>query len=163
MVAMTKLPALTCESSDQNVLAVDNNGKLMGINLGTATVTCQMTYKTSVMATVDITVIENVGHVYSIIITGSTMIYLGSSTSYVAHFYDNGTEVFDKSAIWTIQNQDGTTASAYATITSSIGNGATVKASSNVSHINKYAILSATLSDDPAVFKEFIIKVKSLM
>ena len=162
-IVMTTLPALTYISSDQNVLTVDNNGKLMGINSGTATITCQMTYKTSVKAVIDITVVENANHVYTINVTGSTTVKLGQSQSYVARFYDNGTEVFDKSAIWTICNQDGTIVSAYATITTSTGNGATVKASSNISYISKYVVLKATLSDDSAVFKEFTIQLKSLI
>lgn len=160
-VAMNPLPALTYMSSDSNVVAADNTGKLLGINVGNATVTCEMTYENTVKDTIDITVVEVVSHTYTIIITGSTTIKLGQSQSYVSHFYDNGTEVFDKSAIWSIRNQDGTT-TAYATITSSTGNGATVKASSNSSYVNKYVVLKATLSDDPAVFAEFTIQIKSL-
>jgi hypothetical protein len=160
-VSMNPLPALTYMSSDSGVVAVDNNGKLMGINVGTATVTCHMSYENTVQGTIDITVVEIVSHIYTITITGSTTVKLGQSQSYVAHIYDNGTEVFDKSAVWSIKNQDGTT-TAYATITSSTGNGATVKATSNSSYVNKYVVLTATLSDNSAVFAEFTIQIKSL-
>ncbi|HZK71296.1 MAG TPA: hypothetical protein VFD03_07230, partial [Clostridia bacterium] len=162
-IAMNPLPALTFVSSDQDVLVVDNNGKLMGLNIGTATVTCQMTYKDSVKASIDITVVESVSPVYSINITGSTSIKLAQNQSYVAHFYNNGTDVNDKSAVWTISNQDGTTTPEYTTITSSTGNGAVVKASINPTHVNRYVILKATLSDDSLIFKEFTIQVKSLI
>jgi len=160
---MNPLPALTFLSSDSTIVSVDNTGKMMGINPGTATITCQMTYKSSVKATISITVVEIVSHVYTIGITGSTTVKLGQSQSYVAHFYDNGTEVFDKSAVWTIRNQDGTTSPAYATITTSTGNSVTIKGNSSSTYINKYIVLKATLSDDATVFKEFIVQLKSLI
>ena len=161
-IAMNPLPALTYMSSDSSVLAVDNTGKLMGVNPGTATVTCHMTYENTVQSTIYITVVEIVSHVYTITVTGSTTVKLGQSQSYVAHFYDNGTEVFDKSAIWTIRNQDGTTSPAYATITTSTGNSVTIKGNSSSTYVNKYIVLKATLSDDETVFKEFIVQLKSL-
>src|SRR5665648_1109316 len=65
-IAMNPLPALTYVSSDQNILAVDNSGKLMGINSGAAIVTCQMTNKSTIKATIDITVVEIVSHSYTI-------------------------------------------------------------------------------------------------
>ena len=52
---------------------------------------------------------------------------VGKSKSYVAKFYDNGTEVFDQSGVWSIRNQDHSTA-VMASITASTGNSATVKA-----------------------------------
>ena len=161
-IAMNPLPALTYMSSDSSVLAVDNTGKLMGINPGTATVTCQMTYEDTVQGTIEITVVEVVSHVYTITVTGSATVKLGQSQSYVARFYDNGTEVFDKSANWTIRNQDGTTTVAYATITTSTGNSVTIKGSSSSTYVNKYIVLKATLSDDETVFKEFTVQLKSL-
>jgi len=161
-IAMNPLPALTYMSSDSSVLAADNTGKLMGINPGTATVTCQMTYENTIQGTIDITVVEIVSHVYTIGITGSPTVKLGQSQSYVAHFYDNGTEVFDKQAIWTIRNQDGSTSPAYATITTSTGNSVTIKGNSSSTYVNRYMVLTATLSDDATVFKEFIVQLKSL-
>jgi hypothetical protein len=162
-IVMNPLPALTYISSDSSVLAADNTGKLMGINAGTAMVTSQMTYENTVKDTIDITVVEIVSHVYTIGITGSATVKLGQSQSYVAHFYDNGTEVFDKQAIWTIRNQDGTTSPAYATITTSTGNSVTIKGNSSSTYVNKYIVLTATLSDDVTVYKEFIVQLKSLI
>ena len=155
---MNPLPALTFLSSDSNIVTVDNTGKLMGINSGTATITCHMTYKSSVNATISITVVEIINHVYTIAITGSTSVKMGLSQSYVAHFYDNGTEVFNKSATWSLRNQDGTT-TLYATLTASTGNGATVKGVT----MNKNVILKAVLSDNFAVFNEFVILVKGII
>jgi hypothetical protein len=86
---------------------------------------------------------------------------LGQSQSYVAHIYDNVNEVFDKSVAWSIRNQDGTS-TPYASITASTGNSATVKAASSSAYLNKYVVLTATLSDDSTVFKEFNIQIKSL-
>jgi len=162
-IVMNPLPALTYMSSDSSVLAADNTGKLMGINSGTATVTCHMTYENTIQSTIDITVVEVFTHVYTIGITGSTTIKIGMSKSYVAQFYDNGIEVFDKQAIWTITNQDGSTSPAYATITASTANSVTIKGNSSSTYVNRYMVLTATLSDDATVFKEFIVQLKSLI
>jgi len=156
--AMNPIPALTFLSSNSTILSVDNTGKMMGISPGTATITCQMAYNASVKATISITVVETINHVYTIAITGSTSVKMGLSQSYVAHFYDNGNEVFDKSAMWSLRNQDGTT-TLYATLTVSTRNGATVKGVT----MNKNVILKAVLSDNSTVFDEFIIQVKGII
>ena len=161
-VAMNPLPALTFLSSDSNIVAVDNNGKLMGINSGAAIVTCQMTNKSTIKATIDITVVEIVSHSYTIDITGLITIKVSKSQSYVAHSYDNGIETFDKSVVWSIRNQDGTTSVAYAWITSSTGNSVAITAVTSSTYANKYVVLKATLADDETVFKEFVIQLKNL-
>jgi hypothetical protein len=160
---MTTIPDLTYLSSDPDIVAVDNTGKLMGINTGTAIITCQMAYRSEVKAMINITVTEMVSHQYTINVSGSTIVKLGQRKSYVANSYDNGIEIFDKSVAWTIRNQDGTDTPAYATITASTGNGVTVKASDVPAHILKYVVLRATLSDDASVFKEITIQIKSLI
>ena len=156
-------PAITFTSSDSNYVSVDNNGKVMGISPGQAIITAKLTYHNAVTDSITITTVETLTHNYSITIIGSAIIKLGMNQSYVAHIYDNGVEVFDKSVVWSIRNQDGTTGTAYATITASTGNSATIKATSNSSYINKYVILKATLSDDVSVFKEFTIQIKGLI
>ena len=95
-------------------------------------------------------------------ITGSITIKLGQSQSYVLHIYDNGSEVFDKSVVWIVSNQAGTTSPAYASITASTGNSVTIKAISSSTYANRYIVLKATLSDDETVFKEFSVQLKSL-
>jgi hypothetical protein len=134
----------------------------MGISLGQAIITAKLTYHDTVSDSITITTVETLTHSYTINITGSTTIKLGQSQSYVAHIYDNGTEVFDKSVAWSVRNQDGTTSPAYATITASTGNSVTIKANSSSSYINKYVVLKATLSDDETVYKEFSVQLKSL-
>ena len=57
-----------------------------------------------------------------------------------------------------IRNQDETTP-LYVTLTSSTGNGATVKGVT----MNKNVILKAVLSDDPTVINEFAIQVKDII
>ncbi|HZK70995.1 MAG TPA: hypothetical protein VFD03_05675, partial [Clostridia bacterium] len=152
-IAMNPLPALTFLSSDSNIVAVDNNGKLMGINPGNATITCQMINNTSVLDTIDISVVEIISHSYTINVTGLITIKVSKTQSYVAHFYDNGIETFDKSVVWSIKNQDGTTAVAYAWITSSTGNSVSITAVTSSTYANKYVVLKATLADDETVFK----------
>ncbi|OCZ53378.1 Ig-like domain-containing protein, partial [Dehalobacter sp. TeCB1] len=114
-------PVVTYTSSDSNIVSVDNTGKVMGIALGQAVITAKLTYHDAVSDSITITTVETFTHSYTIDITGSTTIKLGQSQSYVAHIYDNGTEVFDKSVAWSVRNQDGTTSPAYATITASTG------------------------------------------
>lgn len=155
-------PVVTYTSSDSNIVSIDNTGKVMGIALGQAVITVKLTYHDTVSDSITLTTVETFTHSYTIDITGSTTIKLGQSQSYVAHIYDNGTEVFDKSVVWSVRNQDGTTSPAYATITASTGNSVTIKANSSSSYINKYVILKATLSDDETVYKEFSVQLKSL-
>lgn len=154
-------PAVTFTSSDPNCVSVDNTGKVMGIALGQAVITAKLTYHDTVTDSITITTVETLAHNYSITIAGSSTVKLGQSQSYVAHIYDNGNEVFDKSVAWSIRNQDGTS-TPYASITASTGNSATVKAASSSAYLNKYVVLKATLSDDSTVFKEFNIQIKSL-
>lgn len=155
-------PVVTFTSSDSNIASIDNTGKVMGIALGQAVIIAKLTYHDAISDSIVITTVETFTHNYTIDITGSTTIKLGQSQSYVAHIYDNGTEVFDRSVIWSVRNQDGTTSSAYASITASTGNSVTIKANSSSSYINRYIVLKATLSDDETVFKEFSVQLKSL-
>lgn len=155
-------PVVTFTSNDSNIVSVDNMGKVMGIAPGQAIITAKLTYHDTVSDSITITTIETLTHSYTVLITGSTTIKLGMSQSYVAHIYDNGTEVFDKSVVWGVRNQDGTTSPAYATITASTGNSVTIKAISSSTYLNRYIVLKATLSDDETVFKEFTIQLKSL-
>jgi len=156
-------PIVTFTSSDLNTVSVDNTGKVMGIASGQAIITAKLTYHDTISDSITITTVETFTHSYTIMITGSATVKLGQSKSYVAQFYDNGIEVFDKSAVWTIRNQDGTTSPLYATITTSTGNSVTIKGNSSSTYVNKYIVLKATLSDDEAVFKEFIVQLKSLL
>lgn len=155
-------PVVTFTSSDPNSVSVDNTGKVMGISLGQAVVTAKLTYHDTISDSITITSVETLTHSYTLSISGSTTIKIGQSQSYVAHIYDNGSEVFDKSVVWSVKNQDGTTSPAYSTITASTGNSATIKANSSSTYVNRYTVLKATLSDDATVYKEFSVQLKSL-
>ncbi|AIQ11340.1 Ig-like domain-containing protein [Paenibacillus durus] len=154
-------PAITFFSSDPNVVSVDNEGKVMGIQLGQAIITAKLTYHSSIVDTIQITTVETLTHNYSITITGNATIKVGQSASYVSHIYDNGTEVFDQSVQWSLRNQDNTTP-VMGSITASAGNSSTVKAGSSSSYINKYIVLSAALTSDPTNTIEKTIQLKSL-
>jgi hypothetical protein len=155
-------PAITFTSSDPNVVSVDNQGKVMGIQAGQATITASLTYHPTVLDTILMTTVETVTHNYSISITGNPTIKLGQSASYVTHIYDNGTEVFDQSVQWILRNQDNSTP-VMASITASTGNSATVKIGSQSSYVSKYIVLSATLTGDPSITIEKSIQIKSLV
>lgn len=155
-------PVVTFTSSDSNIVSVDNTGKVMGIALGQAIISANLTYHEAISDSITITTIETLTHSYTISITGSTTVKLSQSQSYVAHINDNGSEVFDKSVVWSVRNQDGTTSPAYVSITTSTGNGVTIKAISSSTYANRYIVLKATLSDDVTVFKEFTVQVKNL-
>ncbi|SFG92415.1 hypothetical protein SAMN05660649_03145 [Desulfotomaculum arcticum] len=159
--ATVENPVIIFTSSDSNIVSVDNSGQVMGISLGQAVITAKLKYHDTILDSITVTTTENISHSYSITITGSSTVIIGFSQSYVAHIFDNGEEIFDKSVVWSIRNQDGTS-TAYATITASTGNSATVKAASNSSYVNKYVILKAVLSDDDSVFNEYTIQIKSL-
>jgi hypothetical protein len=155
-------PAITFISSDPNVVCVDNKGKVMGIEAGQATITAKLTFHPTVQDTIQITTVETLTHNYSITITGNSSIKLNQSASYVAAIFDNGAEVYDQSVQWSLRNQDNSTL-IMGSITASTGNSATVKAGNNTAYINKYIVLSATLSSDPTVITGKTIQLKSLI
>jgi hypothetical protein len=155
-------PAITYTSSDTNVVSVDNQGKVMGIDAGQAIITAKLTYHRSIIDTIQITIVETLMHNYMISISGHPTIIMNQSTSYVSRIYDNGTEVFDQSVQWSLRNQDGTIP-IMASITASTGSSATVKAGSNSGYINKCIVLSAALTSDPTVAIEKTIQLISLL
>lgn len=152
-------PAITFTSSNPEIVSVDNSGKVMGIELGQAVITAKLTYHSTISDTIIVTSVETATHSYSISISGSSTLMSGFKKSYVSHIYDNGSEITDKSVVWSIRNQDGTTSKAYATITASTGTSVTVKADISSICIGKYVVLKATLSDDATVFNEHIIEI----
>lgn len=151
-------PAITYISSDPSIIAIDNLGKVMGINGGQATITARLTYNPTVVDAITITTVEEEVHNYSITLEGESSMTVGQSKSYVARFYDNGIEVFDQSGTWSITNQDGTT-NTYAAITATTGNSVTVKADR---FSNKYIILICKLGSDTNIKVEKTIQIKSL-
>ena len=124
-----------------------------------------MTNNPTVLDTIEITVQEApVEHVYTIAITtGPATIKLNQTGNYVCTVYDNGVEVTDQPATWSIvsPNPDGTT-NIYATITSQTGNSAAVKATNNTNYTNKYFLVKATLNSDTTVNTTKQVQVKSL-
>jgi uncharacterized protein YxjI len=154
-------PAITFTSSDPNVVSVDNEGKVMGIEVGQATITSKLTYYPAVQDTIQITTVETLTHTYTITITGNPTIKVGQSASYVSQIYDNGTEVFDQTVQWSLRNQDNSTP-IMGSVTASTGNSATVTAGNSSSYYNKYIVLTAVLTSDPTITIEKTIQLKSL-
>jgi hypothetical protein len=154
-------PAITFTSSDPNVVSVDNQGKVMGIQAGQATITSKLTYHPDVQDMIQITTVETVTHIYTISITGNPTIKVGQSASYISQIYDNGTEVLDQSVQWSLRNQDNSTP-IMGSITTTTGNSATVQAGNSSSYYNKYIVLSAVLTSDPTITIEKTIQLKSL-
>lgn len=154
-------PNVTFISSDPGVVSVDNQGYMMGISPGQAVITAKLTYEPQVFDSITVTTVENVTHAYTIVITGSPTIKKGLSGSYVASFFDFGTEVFDQSGTWTVKNQDGSTPT-MASITASTGNSVTIKAGSQSSYVGKSIILTCTLVSDPTVKAEKLIQIQNI-
>jgi hypothetical protein len=154
-------PSITFSSSDPNIVSVDNQGKVMGIEAGQATITAKLTYYLAVQATIQIATVETLTHTYTISISGNPTIKVGQSASYISQIYDNGSEVFDQSVQWSLRNQDGTTP-IMGSITASTGSSATVTAGNNSSYYNKYIVLTAVLTSDPTITIEKTIQLKSL-
>lgn len=155
-------PAITFTSSDPNVVSVDNEGRVMGIAVGQATITAALTYHPAVQTSIQITTVETMTHTYTILISGNSTIKIGQSASYVSHIYDNGTEVFDQSVVWTLKNQDNSTP-VMGSITASTGNSTSITAGSKSGYINKYIVLSAALISDPTITMEKTIQLKGLL
>ncbi|MGG1650971.1 Ig-like domain-containing protein [Paenibacillus sp. NRS-1780] len=154
-------PAITFISSDPSVVSVDQQGQVMGIALGQASITAKLTYHPTVLSTIEMRVVETGTHIYSIAITGNPILKTGQSASYVSHIYDQGTEVFDQSVEWSLRNQDDSTP-IMGSITASTGNSVTVKAGSSSGANNKALVLTATLVSDPSMTIEKTISLKNL-
>ncbi|NMP11368.1 hypothetical protein [Paenibacillus polymyxa] len=154
-------PLITYTSSDLSVISVDQQGRVMGIALGQASIIAKLTYHPTVLSTIEIRVVETGTHFYSIAITGNPTLKTGQSVSYVSHIYDRGTEVFDQSVEWSLQNQDDSTP-IMGSITASTGNSVTVKAGSSSGANNKALVLTATLVSDPSMIIEKAISLKNL-
>ncbi|MBE0339538.1 Ig-like domain-containing protein [Paenibacillus sp. 23TSA30-6] len=154
-------PAITYVSSDPSMVSVDQQGQVMGIALGQASITAKLTYHPTVLSTIEMRVVETGTHIYSIAITGNPMLKTGQSSSYVSHIYDHGVEVFDQSVEWSLRNQDDSTPTK-GSITASTGNSVAVKAGSSSGSSNKALILTATLVSDPSMTIEKTISLKNL-
>ena len=158
-------PDITFLSSDSNIASVDNIGKVMGIDLGNATITARMTNNPTILDTIAITVQETpVEHVYTIAITtGPATIKINQTGNFVCTVYDNGVVVTDQPATWSIHypNPDGTS-TAYASITSQTGNSAAVKAANNSAYVNKYVVVECTLNSDTSINATRQFQIKSL-
>ncbi|MCJ7688578.1 MAG: ice-binding family protein [Clostridiaceae bacterium] len=92
-------------------------------------------------------------------ITGNDTIMLGQSESYVSHIYIDGTEVLNKSVKWSLKNQDNSTP-VMGSVIENIGNSCTVEIGNESSYVNKYVVLSATLTDDPSIIINKLIQIK---
>jgi hypothetical protein len=104
---------------------------------------------------------EPESHNYTISINGNEEVDLTQSAFYAAHVYDNGTEVFNKSVQWSVKNQDNSTP-IMASVIENIGNTATVKTGSESSYVDKYVVLTATLTSDSDIKIEKLIQIKIL-
>ncbi|WP_025686437.1 Ig-like domain-containing protein, partial [Paenibacillus maysiensis] len=154
-------PAITYVSSDPSMVSVDQQGQVMGIALGQASITAKLTYHPTVQSTIELRVVETGTHIYSIAITGNPILKTGQSSSYVSYIYDHGTEVFGQSVEWSLRNQDHSTP-IMGSITASTGNSVTVKAGSSSGANNKALVLTATLVSDPSITTEKNISLKNL-
>ncbi|MGG1619711.1 Ig-like domain-containing protein, partial [Paenibacillus sp. NRS-1781] len=85
-------PEITYISSDPSVVSVDQHGQVMGIALGQASITVKLTYHPTILSTIEMRVVEKGTHIYSIAITGNSVLKTGQSASYVSHIYDHGVE-----------------------------------------------------------------------
>lgn len=154
-------PAITYISSDPSVISVDQQGQVMGIALGQASIAAKLTYHPTVLSTIEMRVVEAGTHIYSIAITGNPMLKTGQSVSYVSHIYDHGSEVFDQSVEWSLRNQDDSTP-IMGGVTASTGNSVTIKAGRSSGSSNKALVLTATLVSDPSITIEKTISLKNL-
>ncbi|MET3212159.1 UNVERIFIED_CONTAM: hypothetical protein ABIC26_005175 [Paenibacillus sp. PvR008] len=154
-------PPVTYTSSDPNVISVDQQGQVMGIALGQASITAKLTYHPTVLNTIEMRVVETGTHIYSVAITGNSVLKTGQSSSYVSHIYDHGVEVFDQSVEWNLRNQDDSTP-IMGSITANAGNSVTIKAGSSSGANNKALALTVTLVSDSSMTAEKTINLKNL-
>jgi len=84
-------PSVTWESSDEDVLKVDENGKVTPVGLGTATVTAVSTVNAELIATLDVTVFDAPSGdpivVTDLSVSGETTLYYGYGAKLIATVY----------------------------------------------------------------------------
>jgi hypothetical protein len=165
-VEVTPLPELSYLTSDENILVVDSSGTITPIGVGNASVTVSMIENPNISDSISVTVEEApIVDNYAITITSSNgttdNIKLGQTLVYTANVTNNDAAVNDKSVIWEVSNDDGTS-NVYVTIIGSTETTITLKATSTSSYVGKYITLKATLSDDELITDELSIRINSI-
>jgi hypothetical protein len=151
-------------------VAIGTNAHFEGIVLGKTNITlgAHASVNGRLLAQTAVTLIKSTvvapsveSHNYSISTSGNPTIKLGQNASYVYQILDNGIEVFDQSVQWSLKNQDNSTP-IMASITAGTGNSAIVTIGSESSYVNKYIVLSATLTGEPSTTIEKSIQINNL-
>lgn len=91
------------------------------------------------------------------VIVGSSTIKLGTSSTYICHFYDNGVELLNPLIEWSIDDLT------LATITTVTGNSVIVSAIAKSSNASKQFNLRATLGTNNSQYIEKSIQIKSIL
>lgn len=155
-----KLTDIECiyTSSDKNVFAIDNNGHIKTVNLGTANLTITIKNKPELTKVLSIQVIDIPA--YSVNVTGSASISLNGTSTYTATTKINYVLDSSKTVSWSLTDTNGA-ATTLATISSSTGTTCTIKA--NNSSLKGYVRLRATSTTDNTTYGDIIILIKSVI
>ncbi|MED0676330.1 Ig-like domain-containing protein [Aneurinibacillus thermoaerophilus] len=153
---------LVYETSDTNIATVDTNGLITGVTEGTVTITARLQEYPDVIDTIQIDVVAIPTDNWSVTITGADSITKSSTSSpktatYTAQVLNNGVQDTTKTVTWAIVATDETTA--YTTIKSQDGTSCVVQSGQNS---GKHVTLRATFNDDPTIYAEKVILIKSV-
>lgn len=148
------------ESSNPEIVLVDEFGLLTGITIGSAIVTVGTVY--GVKSYISIQTEEILIPEYTANIQGSDTISYGKSSSYQATFYENG-NIISTPCLWAIVGEDGTTVTSLATISNQIDSSCVVKA--NNQQKSGYVLLRVKNEDSQIgeIVAEKRIRIKSLL
>ena len=166
VVLTENIPPYEFISSDESILTVNGSGEITTVALGSASVLVRLVDKPLITDSIDIIVNEApILDNFTIEITSSNgvtnALKLGQSLTYTANIKNNGSIVTDKTVLWALSNNDGSS-TAYASIQNQTGTTILIKASSTSSYVGKYLTLKATLSDDNLIESSIQIQIKSV-
>lgn len=149
-------PTITYSSSDTDICTVSSSGLVSAIDTGDCIINVSCNGASD---SIEITVVEEEQHNYTVEISGSSSIIKTNTSTYTCEFRDNGIEIVDTS-IFYLKADDGISETSLATISSQDGtaNSCVITAGNT----SGYVKLFVKNDDDSIVSQAFRIQIKSL-
>lgn len=154
-------PTVVYSSSDSNIVSVDSTGLITAINKGNGTINIKYH---NVNANLSITVNEVLQDVYTIELQDKTSIIYGKTSTWTTTLKNNGIDMSgSKNINYSLASVGGVDVNTLASISSYTNTSVDVFAINIRENKGKYFILRAELQDNPSIFAEKQILIKSLL
>ena len=93
-------PNLLYSSSDEDIATIDKNGIVSILNVGNVVISVSMSADNTISDSINIEIIEDEIHNYTVEISGSNFITKGFTSNYSCIFKDNGNVITKESTFW---------------------------------------------------------------